>query len=76
MSMSKNTQSEQVTKIYRGVRYAYEEWYHKDFCVDENTGIIAYQNKEKNYSINEVNHNLQASKKAYFIARKLIENQV
>jgi hypothetical protein len=71
--MPTETIKEQRTKTYKGVTYTYEEWYHKDFHVDENTGIIDYQKLEKNYTIDQLDHCLKASKEAYYKAKRVKE---
>ena len=64
---------EVVEKIYLGVQLRYNEVYYLDYIVDEETGLINKDVKEKHYTINQMERNLEAlknSKLAYDAKQK------
>lgn len=58
-----------VEIVYNGIKLQYNEVYYLDYMVDEDTGLINKNVKEKHYTINQVEINLKALKNTY-IARK------
>ena len=58
-----------VIKSYKGIRLQYNEVYYLDFAVDEDTGMINKDVKEKHYTKNQMERNLKALKNAYHIAK-------
>lgn len=60
---------ETVEKIYMGVKLQYEEVYYLDYVVDEDTGLINKDVKEKYYTTSQMERNLKALKTAYHVAK-------
>ena len=58
-----------VEKVYKGVKLQYNEVYYLDYIVDEDTGLINKDVKEKNYTKNQMERNIKALKNAYHIAK-------
>ncbi len=56
-----------VVKTVKGIKLTYKEVYYLDNEVNENTGRLTNK-KVEFYTKNQVNQNLRAMKKAYFIA--------
>lgn len=58
-----------VEKVYKGVKLQYNEVYYLDYIVDEDTGLINKDVKEKNYTKNQMERNIKALKNGYHIAK-------
>lgn len=58
-----------VNKVYRGNNLQYNEVYSLDYIVDENTGLIDKNVKEKHYTKNQMDRNIKAMKSAYHVAK-------
>ncbi|SHM30587.1 helix-turn-helix domain-containing protein [Flavobacterium chilense] len=58
-----------VEKVYKGVKLQYNEVYYLDYIVDEDTGMIDENVKEKHYTKNQMDRNLKALKNAYHVAK-------
>jgi hypothetical protein len=58
-----------VEKVYKGVKLQYNEVYYLDYSVDENTGLINKDVKEKHYTKTQIEQNIKALKNAYHIAK-------
>ena len=58
-----------VEKVYKGVKLQYNEVYYLDYIVDEDTGMIDKNVKEKHYTKNQMDRNLKALKNAYHVAK-------
>ena len=58
-----------VKKEYKGVKLEYNEFYYLDYSVDENTGKINTDSKEKYYTKKQMERNIKALKNAYHIAK-------
>lgn len=58
-----------VEKTYKGVKLSYTEAYYLDYAVDENTGMVNKDVKEKHFSKNQMERNLKALKNAYLIEK-------
>lgn len=58
-----------VIKTHKGIRLEYTEVYYLDHAVDEDTGMINKNIKEKHYTKNQMERNLKALKNAYHIAK-------
>jgi DNA-binding transcriptional regulator YiaG len=56
-------------KEYKGVKLEYNEFYYLDYSVDENTGKINKDSKEKYYTKKQMERNIKALKNAYHIAK-------
>lgn len=59
----------EVEKIYRGIKLNYTEVFYLDFIVDEDSGLINKEIKDKYYTKNQMERNLKALKNAYLIAK-------
>lgn len=58
-----------VEKVYKGVKLQYNEVYYLDYIVDEDTGLISKDVKEKHYTKNQMERNIKSLKIAYCIAK-------
>jgi DNA-binding transcriptional regulator YiaG len=58
-----------VEKVYKGITLEYNEAFYLDYCVDETTGLINKDLKEKHYTRNQMDRNIKALKNAYHIAK-------
>lgn len=58
-----------VEKVYKGIKLEYNEAFYLDFSVDEDTGLINKDLKEKHYTKNQMDRNIKALKNAYHIAK-------
>ena len=58
-----------VIKTHKSVRLTYNEVYYLDFAVDEDTGTINKDVKEKHYTKNQMERNMKALKNAYHVAK-------
>ncbi|MGN6395662.1 MAG: hypothetical protein ACTHMI_08860 [Mucilaginibacter sp.] len=58
-----------VTVVHKGIRLEYKEVYYLDFAVDEDTGKINKDHKEKHYTKSQMERNMKALKNAYHIAK-------
>lgn len=58
-----------VDIVYKGVKLQYNEAYYLDYIVDEDTGLINKNVKEKHYTKNQIKRNIKALKNAYYIAK-------
>lgn len=58
-----------VIKSHKGLLLEYKEVYYLDFAVDEDTGMINKDVKEKYYTKNQMERNMRALKNAYHIAK-------
>ncbi len=56
-------------KEYKGIKLKYNEFFYLDYSVDENTGLINKETKEKYYTKNQMQRNTKALKNAYHIAK-------
>ncbi len=56
-------------KEYKGIKLKYNEFFYLDYSVDENTGLINKETKEKYYTKNQMQRNIKALKNAYHIAK-------
>ena len=60
---------EVVEKVYKGIQLHYNEVFYLDNSVDENTGLISEEVKDKHYTKNQMERNIKALKNAYHIAK-------
>jgi len=58
-----------VTKLYRGIKLEYTEVFYLDDVVDEDTGMINKDLKDKHYTRNQMERNIKALKNAYHIVK-------
>ena len=58
-----------VTKLYKGIKLEYTEVFYLDDVVDEDTGMINKDLKDKHYTRNQMERNIKALKNAYHIAK-------
>jgi DNA-binding transcriptional regulator YiaG len=58
-----------VEKVYKGIKLEYIEAFYLDYCVDEDTGLINKDLKERHYTKNQMERNSKALKNAYHIAK-------
>lgn len=58
-----------VIKVYKGIELNYNEVFYLDYVVDENTGFVDKNLKDKFYTKNQMERNLRALKNAYLIAK-------
>ena len=58
-----------VEKEYKGIQLKFNEAFYLDYSVDENTGLINKETKEKYYTKNQMERNIKALKNAYHIAK-------
>ena len=58
-----------VIKLHRGVRLEYTEIFYLDNAVDEETGMINKDAKEKHYTKSQMDRNIKALKNAYHVAK-------
>lgn len=58
-----------VEKVYKGVKLQYNEVYYLDYIVDEETGMISNDVKEKHYTKSQMERNIKALKNSYNIAK-------
>jgi DNA-binding transcriptional regulator YiaG len=58
-----------VEKEYKGIKLKYNEFFYLDYSVDENTGLINKETKEKYYTKNQMQRNIKALKNAYHITK-------
>ena len=58
-----------VEKIFKGVKLEYTEVYYLDYEVNEDTGLINKDKKEKHYTKSQIDRNMKALKNAYLIAK-------
>lgn len=58
-----------VEKVYKGIKLQYNEAFYLDFVVDEDTGLINKNLKDKYYTRNQMDRNIKALKNAYHIAK-------
>ena len=58
-----------VTKLYKGLKLEYTEVFYLDNVVDEDTGMINQNLKDKHYTKNQMERNLKALKNAYHIVK-------
>ena len=58
-----------VEKVYKGIKLEYNEAFYLDYCVDEDTGLINKDLKDRHYTKNQMERNSKALKNAYHIAK-------
>lgn len=58
-----------VEKVYKGIQLQYNESFYLDYIVDEDTGLISNDLKDKHYTKNQMDRNIKALKNAYHIAK-------
>lgn len=58
-----------VIKFYKGIRLEYTEVFYLDDIVDEDTGMIIKDSKDKHYTKSQMDRNMKALKNAYHIAK-------
>jgi hypothetical protein len=58
-----------VFKVHKGIKLEYTEVYYLDYNVDEDTGKINRNLKDKHYTKNQMKQNLKALKTAHYIAK-------
>ena len=58
-----------VEKEYKGIQLKFNEAFYLDYSVDENTGLINKETKEKHYTKNQMERNIKALKNAFHIAK-------
>ncbi|MFV8393588.1 transcriptional regulator [Flavobacterium sp. LB2P6] len=58
-----------VEKLYKGIKLQYNEAFYLDYIVDEDTGLINKDLKDKHYTKNQMDRNIKALKNAYHIAK-------
>jgi DNA-binding transcriptional regulator YiaG len=58
-----------VEKVYKGIKLVYNEAFYLDYIVDEDTGLINKDLKDKHYTKNQMERNIKALKNAYHIAK-------
>lgn len=58
-----------VEKVYKGIKLQYNEAYYLDYIVDEETGLVNKDLKERHYTKNQMERNIKALKNAYHIAK-------
>ncbi len=58
-----------VEKVYKGINLEYSEAFYLDYLVDEDTGLINKDLKDKYYTKNQMERNIKALKNAYHIAK-------
>jgi len=58
-----------IYKVYKGVKLQYNEVYYLDYVVDEDTGEINRDKKDKFYTKNQMDLNIKALKNAYNVAK-------
>lgn len=61
--------SSTVEKNYKGIKLEFTEVYYLDYIVDEETGLINKNVKDKHYTKNQMERNLKALKNAYLIRK-------
>ena len=61
----KESITETTTAEYKGVKFSYKEVYHLNYAVDEETGKIDYSRKDKFYTSNQMQENLDSYREAY-----------
>lgn len=54
-----------VEKVYKGVKIQYNEVYYLDYIVDEDTGLINKDVKEKHYTKNQMARNINEMKQSF-----------
>ena len=58
-----------VEKVYKGIKLQYNEAFYLDYTVDEETGLVNKDLKERHYTKNQMERNIKALKNAYHIAK-------
>ncbi|MGZ2368605.1 hypothetical protein ACXR6G_02315 [Ancylomarina sp. YFZ004] len=58
-----------VEKIFKGTKLIFAEAYYLDYEVDEDTGIINKEKKERHYTKEQICRNMKALKSAYLISK-------
>ena len=58
-----------VTKLYKGMKLEYTEVFYMDYMVDEKTGLIDKEVKDKHYTRSQIDRNMKALKNAYHIEK-------
>lgn len=58
-----------VEKFYKGTKLKYPEVFYLDYVVDENTGLVSEDIKDKCYTKNQMERNVKALKNAYLISK-------
>lgn len=58
-----------VTKLYKGLKLEYTEVFYLDDAVDEDTGMILQDLKDRHYTQNQMERNLKSLKNAYHIVK-------
>ncbi len=58
-----------VTKSYKGMELEYREVFYMDYIVDEETGLINKDLKDKHYTKGQMDRNMKALKSAYHIEK-------
>ena len=58
-----------VEKVYKVIKLEYNEAFYLDYSVDEDTGLINKDFKDKHYTKNQMERNIKALKNAYHIAK-------
>jgi DNA-binding transcriptional regulator YiaG len=58
-----------VTKVYKGIKLEYTEVFYLDNVVDEETGMINKDLKDRHYTKTQMERNIKALKNAYHIAK-------
>ena len=58
-----------VTKLYKGMKLEYTEVFYMDYMVDEETGLIDKEVKDKHYTRSQIDRNMKALKNAYHIEK-------
>ena len=51
-----------VTKLYKGMKLEYTEVFYMDYIVDEETGMINKEVKDKYYTRSQIDRNMKALK--------------
>lgn len=54
-----------VEKVYKGIKLQYNEVYYLDYVVDENTGLINKNVKEKHYTKTQMDRNIKEIKQSF-----------
>lgn len=58
-----------VEKLYKGINLKYSEVFYLDYSVDEDTGLVNEDVKDKYYTKNQMERNVKALKNAYLISK-------
>lgn len=54
-----------VEKMYKGIKLQYNEVYYLDYVVDEGTGFINKNVKEKHYTKTQMDRNIKEMKQSF-----------